>query len=343
MKKQLLNYQIVFFRAIQYINKITACKVEITYFIHVQNCCTTIVKKSDMYKILATFMVAVIMICHGCCCIPFPSDETLDGRKVDNSDNFIVIGTTTRTEIIQKFKNPDADFKDIRVICYRWEKMNYDIYWGYCFILPPGSALGAGINKYSTLSAFAIAFDENDKVSNYETIEFNCFPSYDSLKEAAVKWAQKHNPKLQERLSKNFQEISVPEGKSLIYIFRPGGFTDKSSLVAPEVYINNVYIAGIRKGMLSYAIISPGTHIIRVDAGPSIADRRSGSYGKNLFVEHSLNDSSDYISVKTDVDSIYYVKVWIGMFSGKPSFEIQSQDEAVSYLKNLEVTGFITE
>lgn len=141
-----------------------------------------------MHMLLKTLMIFLAIILQGCCCIP--RDEILSGKPIDNSEQHIVPGVTTRAEVLERFHEPDVAFGDLRVIGYKWEKLDYKIYWAL------GSYTGgaAGIANIGTRYVMFVTFNNYDKVLRYETIKCDNNIIIGTMRNCAIKWMIKNDP-----------------------------------------------------------------------------------------------------------------------------------------------------
>ncbi len=107
-----------------------------------------------------------------------------------------------------------------------------------------------------------MAYDNNGCITKYETIR----PFFvKTVNECAIKWAGK------EEFPKKFIPIKIPEGKSVVYIFRRGFLTGltasekDSDLRISGAFLDGKLWAEIDKGQYTPVVLPPGTYKIGVE------------------------------------------------------------------------------
>ena len=213
----------------------------------------------------------------GCVIIPVPEQEVLSGRKITNENiAFIKEGVTSRSEVIQELGSPDIDFKDLRTIAYTWEVVGAYMPWFFGY----GYSGAGGVEKIGKPYVLLIAFDKDELVSNFEIKQR--WP-LDTVKGHAVKWIEREGLDVPEPPN-SFDKLVIPKGQAVIYIYRPGGWSDGP--VLPEVKIDGELVAELQKGGYIAQILRSGFHTISVnpDRNPTSFLRPDKKTDTNVFL-----------------------------------------------------------
>lgn len=260
----------------------------------------------------------------GCAAIIIPAseEEVLSGHKL-TSENiaFIEPGIASRSDVIQKLGRPNMDFKDLRIIAYSWEVLGAYMPWA---VGGPYSAAG-GVEKIGKPYVLLIAFDQEDRVSKFEIKER--WP-LDTVRSHAIKWIERESLDVP-KPPNEFVASEVPKGQAVLYIYRPGGWSDAPSFVRPAVSIDEEVVAELRKGGYIARIFQPGFHTVTVNPDPDPTSfLRPEQRPVRTFSFDVLPDTAYYLEVR--------VKWGFGALD--PELTIRPTEDALPVLKELKPT-----
>jgi hypothetical protein len=116
--------------------------------------------------LLALSAVAASVLLSGCLgFLPAVSDEPISGRKITRVEaNFIMPGSTTRAEVVQKLGKAYSEFPRVPAIAYSWESPS-----GTGFLLNPMDSQ-ARTHDLTSWRALFLAFDSSGVVARKEFV-----------------------------------------------------------------------------------------------------------------------------------------------------------------------------
>jgi len=248
---------------------------------------------------------------QGCVIIP-ATHKPIAGQEIKEAQlQFIQPGITTSAEVIKELGPPDWRFEDIRVLAYSWEvRESYVI--GY-----PGWRQMVG-QPYALL----IELDGQDHVQRFETVKRGV---HDTVRSAAVAWAKRHGNPSALALPSQFAPISVPSGKSVIHVYRPGGF--EAPWVAIRVILDDQTLGDLRSKECLSVVAEPGPHSISLHPYALLS-------GKGDFDVRTVYRS---VSLDAPTNGSIYIKLTVpaGRDRLEPKAKIIPENEAVPSLKKL--------
>jgi hypothetical protein len=271
-----------------------------------------------------TLLSFCLLALAGCAAIVIPvsNGEVTSGRRLTQENiAFLKQGVTTRTEVIQTLGQPDMDFEDLRTIVYQWEIHSADFPW---IIVSTGETTGGAL-KVSDRHALLIAFDGKENLLRSEITKV---PPNTPLRTHTVKWAEQQKIDTL-KPSERFVTLKHTEKQAVLYIFRPGGWSDAPLLHQPAVSIDGMLVAELRKGGYIACALKPGSHEVSVNPVPHQTT--------SLRPEERPIRT---ISFDAQPDAAYYIKVRIkwGLGALDPELTTYSADEAVPILQKLRPT-----
>jgi hypothetical protein len=224
--------------------------------------------------------------------VPASEQKVLTGSQITPEMTApIRPGVTTRTEVIQLLGKPMLDLPVQRISAYPWEVLSGYMAWA----LPaPGAA---GVVDVGQRYVLLIAFDTEERVVKFERTTQSAWVS---ASEHALKWAEQ-NGLIAPPAATSFGVRAVPPDKSLLYVYRSGGFWDRPDfgLPPPEVHVNGTLLGGLRKGEYRAHVVEPGTAVITVDSLPIQSLKAGVRYSTvtSLSVE-ALPGRAHYVEVR---------------------------------------------
>lgn len=247
--------------------------------------------------------------------IPVPGKAVVSGRKQTAKDvDFIKPGETLRREVINKLGEPDWSFDDYRIIAYTWETMEAFMIWG----LGPGAA---GAEPVSRPYVLLISFSSDDRVSHFEIDDR--WP-LETVREKAQDWAKEHGITRMDETG-----IRLFPNRSIIYIYRPGGFSDAPLMVPPEVSLDGRLVAALRKGTYIAVVVLTGWHTVSVDPDPS----------SNTFLRPDQTPIRTVtLEAKPDRASYLEVKIRWGFGALDPLLTVRPEADATPVIEKLDPT-----
>jgi hypothetical protein len=141
------------------------------------------------FNIVATLLPILLLTgCVGVIPLP-PASHRVYGQVIKKSQTrFIVVGNTTRGEVVARLGGQFRDSPRLPVLAYSWEKPAADMAWW--FIIPLTEAGVGGNFERSHWRAFFLAFDAGGKVCRTEFVSLS---GNESLDEQLEDWAlRKH-------------------------------------------------------------------------------------------------------------------------------------------------------
>lgn len=294
-----------------------SCHIKVKYFFrkiiyvgHIHEHCMI-----DAFRkfALTSFCLFFLYGCVSFIPIPVFTGTVISGSKItDENITFLSTGRTTREEVIQKLGQPSMEFKDLHIIVYSWI-----IRIGY---------MAPDFIDIPQEHVLLVALDEKDIVLNYE-ISIKPWP-FDTIRGHTLRWIEREQIDVP-KPSDKFIPLEIPQGQSVIYIFRSEGHEDVSML-HPAVSIDSKLVAELRKGGYIASVLQPGIHQISVDPVP-----KPWGYEYILAKRRPIRTVS--LNVLSDTD--YYLIVRI-----KPGDVIESElttipeEEALPVINNLRPT-----
>jgi len=217
-----------------------------------------------------------------------------------------------------------------------------------------GYAGTGGVMTIAQRKILFIAFDENDRVTRFEIVS----PwTTSTIRECAIKWADAKSKS--KKLPEKFEMSTIPEGKSVIYLYRPAGISDTpykagvmihdtlsaerdkptqdepdAPFIVPGVWIDDILLDEMRKFTYSTAIVSPGVHTIFVNPIPNPSE------GQLL---RAYQKPVKTITIETESGKAYFIKLrinWPGIL--EPVLTFQSETDAIPVLKKLKHISNLT-
>ena len=105
-----------------------------------------------MKTTLLALMLTLLPTLTGCLIAPVPAfgRKTVDGTRIHKEDvAFLQPGRTTREELVKRFGEPWAHYRDVEVMVYYWDVRKG--YWVWGIIIP--EAVAAGGRRISRASS----------------------------------------------------------------------------------------------------------------------------------------------------------------------------------------------
>ncbi len=119
------------------------------------------------------------MLMHGCLILPVPTPEhgLSSGRgEIAEADTaFLVVGTTTREDVMLRFGEPSASLNSQQTFVYHWQTARGYIFAGLIVPIMPGGAADAGAITKDYL--FLLEFDEQNRLTRFEKASLGLFES----------------------------------------------------------------------------------------------------------------------------------------------------------------------
>jgi len=143
--------------------------------------------KTTLLALLLTFVLTLT----GCLIAPVPAfgRKTVDGTRIQKEDvSFVQPGRTTREELVQRFGEPWAHYRDLAVMVYYWDVRKG--YWVWGFVTPYGGASGVA-GDITSLQYLFVQLDESDRVQRYDFVKH---ARNVKTRDQAIQWAQKKVP-----------------------------------------------------------------------------------------------------------------------------------------------------
>jgi hypothetical protein len=264
-----------------------------------------------MQKFVLLCWVWLMLGVEGCVIIPAPS-KPLAGTRIEASQlRFITPGVTEDSQVLRELGRPDWRFQDIRVLAYSW-------------VMRTGYSIDFGGNTERLGQAYDlfIELDEQNDVQRFETVKRGV---HDTVRSQAVAWAKGQGNRAAAGLPARFVGISVPAGKSVIHIYRPGGF--EVPLVAVRVVLDGETLADLRSKECISLVTKPGTHSVLLHPHPLAS--ASGAYDLRVV------DGETSLEVRTN-DAVYIrLTVPAGRGRLEPLAKTVPENEAMPSLKEL--------
>lgn len=248
--------------------------------------------------------------------IPIPSQErTVVGPEfLPSAIDFVVPGCTTRTDLIERLGKPYTTLERPHVLVYPWTT-----HGGRVWIIAGGMGAGAiGSVPIHYHHALLIALDETEHVTK---VEFTKRSPFDCMREHAYNWAQANGLAGDQR-REPFVLRTIPPGKSVLYVYRSGGFRDAPSVFIAAVILDiNQLLAELRKDEYASVVLEPGNYGIFVSPD---AKNPASPYAQAVT----------HIPVQMLPDQATFLRVQIpwGMGDVKPRLTLPPEDEAVKEL-----------
>ena len=226
---------------------------------------------------------------------------------------FIAPGSTDRDQVIAELGPPESIFEDIRVLAYSWETRV-----GYFMMIYPllgGTEIGQS-------HVLLIQLDETNQVNRFEILKRG---TSDSVRSTAVAWAKKGGSPAALQLPTRFVPVSIPPGKSLIHLYRSGGFQVPG--VGVRIVLDTQTIADLRSGECFSMVLDAGSHSIGLQAHSlfsAVGSFTVASVGNSIWVNASANEAC-------------YIRVTVPAGHGvmEPHAKIVPETEATAALKKL--------
>ena len=144
-----------------------------------------------MKTTLLALMLTLVPTLTGCLIAPVPAfgRKTVDGTRIQKEDvAFLQPGRTTREELVKRFGEPWAHYRDVEVMVYYWDVRKG--YWVWGIIIPEAVAAG-GAEDITSLEYLFVKLDESDRVQKYDFIKH---ARNVKTRDQAIQWAQKNAP-----------------------------------------------------------------------------------------------------------------------------------------------------
>jgi hypothetical protein len=192
--------------------------------------------------------VMFMLVVQGCMVLPVPN-QPMAGTRIEAARlQFIQPGVTSRSRVFQELGPPDGNFEDIQVIAYAWESRAYLGVW----ITPTGDT---GAQMFGKPHVLLIEFNENGHVRRFELTSRG---QHDTIRSRAAAWAKAGTNSAALRLPNRFVPVPIPSGKSVIHVYRPGGF--EVPYVAVSVILDGQPLADLRSKECISVAVEPGSH-----------------------------------------------------------------------------------
>jgi hypothetical protein len=233
------------------------------------------------------FGVWFLLVVQGCMVLPVPNQPIAGTRIEANQLQFIQPGVTSRACVLKELGPPDGNFEDLQVIAYGWESSAYLGVW----ITPTGDTGAQMLGKPHVL---LIEFDENEHVRRFELTGRGL---HDTIRSRAVAWAKAGTNSAALRLPNHFVPVAIPSGKSVIHVYRPGGFEVPS--VAVSVILDGQRLADLRSGECVSAVVEPGSRLLALhphSLSSSFGSLSVGVVDRSIRVNATL-DEANYLEV----------------------------------------------
>ena len=259
--------------------------------------------------------VLLILVVQGCVVLPVPK-RTIAGTEIEAARlGFIQPNVTSHSRVVNELGPPDGNFEDIRVIAYAWESSGGLVLW----IVP---LVNTGAQMIEKPNVLLIEFDENEHVRRFELTQRGL---RDTIRSRAVAWAKEGTNSAALSLPKRFVPVSIPRGKSVIYVYRPGGF--EVPFFAVSVISDRQPLADLRSKEYVSVVVEPGPHSLTLH--PHSLSFSTGSLDLEV-VERT-------VCVNTTPDSANYLEVTLPAGRGRldPNAEILREEEAMWTLAEL--------
>jgi hypothetical protein len=136
--------------------------------------------------VLGVLGAAGMIIWPGCMTMPLPkAKEPLTNLQASRF-RFAAGSEPTRAELVARFGQPDDWFSDLRVACYRLNRINEREQWLFLGVLPAGQMVDTVATEVALLQ-----FDQQDRVrrSAIRTIAYSV-----SLRQTIERWLAEPKP-----------------------------------------------------------------------------------------------------------------------------------------------------
>lgn len=285
----------------------------------------------NAYRLIAVICTSLILA--GCLIIPIPSFENkvVSGENVADSQVRAMIypGDNAR-DIKARLGIPAVDFGPGKIFVYQWGIKKGSIAW---LLGGPGAATG-GIEPWTEVNLFFIAFDTEGKVLKSGTAEFHAF---DTIGEQVRDWLSSVG------LSSQFSSANPeqPPGKQpMLFVYRPSTSpcsfpTYDSNIFKSSVAVDGIVVGDLAKGEYLSADITAGEHAVTIDPFP---DYRHKSQNGSFFVQ---NVRSNSVPVNVVGNGAPYQPVYIETYlctgNGKTKMHAKVRDSqyALSIIRKL--------
>ena len=128
--------------------------------------------------------------------VPVPSDGQTHGQVITPAGvKFIVVGRTTRAEVISQLGDGFRDSPRLPVMAYAWEKPATGWAWGVASLGESGGALGS-CSENSHWRAYFLEFDSSSRVSRATFVHLS--QRNQSLDEQLEDWALRKHKSFEE-------------------------------------------------------------------------------------------------------------------------------------------------
>jgi hypothetical protein len=119
--------------------------------------------------------------------VPVPSKGQTHGKVITSEQvRFIVIGQTTRAEVVSHLGDQFRGSPRVPVLAYSWEQPAVGLLWCWAVIIPPSGLGDGGYAERSHWRAFFVAFDHSGTVSRTKFVSLS---GGKSLDEQLEDWA----------------------------------------------------------------------------------------------------------------------------------------------------------
>lgn len=245
--------------------------------------------------------VLFLLVVQGCMVLPV-SNQPMAGTRIEAARlQFIQPGVTSRSCVLKELGPPDVNFDDIQVIAYAWESSAYLEVW----ITPAGDPGAQMLGKPYVL---LIEFDENEHVRRFELTERGL---HDTIRSRAVAWAKAGANAAALRLPNRFIPVAIPSGKSVIHVYRPGGF--EVPYVAVSVMLDGQPLADLRSQECVSVAVVPGSRSLALHPHSLLSS----------FGSLSADVVDRTISVNATPDEAYYLEVTVP--AGRDRLDLQTK------------------
>ena len=267
-----------------------------------------------MRKLALLYWALFLLGLQGCVVLP-ASKKPIAGVEINATRlRFIEPGVTTRSQVTQELGPAYATFEDVRVLAYSWELRAGYVVWTY--------PLGVGTQMVGQPYVLLIELDEVDHVRRFGIMKRG---ARDTVRSRAIAWAQAGGNPAAFRLPSQFLPMSVPSGKSMVHIYRPGGF--EVPFFAVRVALDTQEIADLRSKECVSVVTEPGFHSIALHPHPLSSG--SGSL--------DVRPVDRTIAVNAQTNEATYIKVTVPAGLGRldPHAKIVPEYEAMPNLRTL--------
>ena len=217
------------------------------------------------------FCLIASIFLAGCVAIRVPVEQAaLDGKRFTDSDlDFVRLGTTERSEVIDNLGSPTVWLSEQRILVYGLRRVESGVLW----FIGAGLSGAGGLVEGEAREAVYVVLDDKDVVTNWgrETVE-HC----ETWLSAATEWAGSRNLVIPQAHGQFVEETPTTD-QSYVYFYRPRDYQHYLPFVPPAKNVSlgvakyaDISQDGNLVGQIrwqSYVVIRvpPGTHTFEIN------------------------------------------------------------------------------